>query len=152
MKSATNGSKPASLSHIKETCLYIQDTARTRAFYEGLLGLVCVSEAPGRFVFFCAGQDMLLCFVPEFSAQNPILPSHGANGPQHIAFESPDYEDWKAYLENRGILIEHEAEWKGGRRSFYFRDPDGHSIEIAEPGIWGESPKNPSAYRNRLSL
>ncbi|MCS6896219.1 MAG: VOC family protein [Bacteroidia bacterium] len=134
----TNSSKPASLSHIKETCLYIQNTQRTRAFYEGILGLPCIAELPERFVFFRVGADMLLCFIPEFSANNPILPTHWATGPQHLAFETPDYQNWKAYLQQQGVAIEHEAVWQTGRRSFYFRDPDGHSIEIVEPGIWGD--------------
>lgn len=131
-------SKPASLSHIKETCLYITDTRRTRAFYEGILGLTCIAEEPGCFAFFRVGKDMLLCFVADYTRQNPTLPVHGAKGIQHIAFETDDYDTWKAYLEREGIVIEHEAIWRGGRRSCYFRDPDGHSIEVVEPGIWGD--------------
>lgn len=132
-------SRPASLSHIKESCLYIQSTQRTRAFYEGILGLPCIAEIPEKLAFFRVGVDMLLCFVPDFSASHPTLPSHWAKGPQHLAFEAPDYESWKSYLESHGIPIEHEAVWQNGRRSFYFRDPDGHSIEIVEPGIWEAS-------------
>jgi len=144
MTSATPSSWPPSLSHIKETCLYIRDTARTRAFYEGVLGLRCIAEEPGKYVFLQAGPDMLLCFVPAFSLQNPTLPGHGGSGVQHIAFEAPSsevYQAWKERLEAKGIQIEHEAVWRLGRRSFYFRDPDGHSIEITEPGIWPEPPK-----------
>ncbi|MCX8111768.1 MAG: VOC family protein [Bacteroidia bacterium] len=132
----TSSSKPASLSHIKETCLYVQDTQRTRHFYEKKLGLTCVAEKPGCFVFFQVGPDMLLCFVASFSARNSELPPHWAQGAQHIAFECSDYEGWKAYVQAQGIPIEREATWRHGRRSFYFRDPDGHSIEVVEPGIW----------------
>lgn len=135
----TLSSKPASLSHIKETCLYIQDTARTRAFYEGLLGIPCIAEVPEQFVFFRLHSDMLLCFIPHFTQNNPILPAHGATGVQHIAFEaasSEAYEHWKNFLLSQGIVIEHEATWGAGKRSFYFRDPDGHSVEITEPDIW----------------
>lgn len=136
---AMSSSKPASLSHIKETCIYIQDTARTRAFYEGILGLTCIAESPGQFVFFRVGRDMLLCFVPDYSGRNATLPAHQAQGAQHLAFEAPsDYEGWKIYLISCGIAIEKEAVWRAGRRSFYFRDPDGHSVEIVEPGIWGD--------------
>ncbi|MEN2992964.1 MAG: VOC family protein [Bacteroidia bacterium] len=141
MKADTPNWSPPSLSHIKESCLYIQDTARTRAFYEGLLGLTCIAEVPGQFAFFRLGPTMLLCFVREFSERNPTLPAHGAYGVQHIAFEAPSteaYEQWKAYLSAYSLPIEHEATWRLGRRSFYFRDPDGHSIEITEPGIWPE--------------
>lgn len=135
-----------SLSHIKETCLYIQDTARTRAFYEGVLGLPCLVEEPGKFVFFQLGPDMLLAFVRSYAQANPTLPAHGAEGVQHLAFEAPStqmYEAWKRYLIQRGVDLEHEAVWQKNRRSVYFRDPDGHSIEITEPGIWPDSPAMP---------
>ncbi len=133
-------SSPPSLSHVKETCLYISDTAKTRAFYEGTLRLPCITEVPRQLVFFKVGEDRLLCFVPEFSRSNPTLPAHYARGPQHIAFEAPSseaYDAWRAHIEAAGIPIEHETTWPTGRRSFYFRDPDGHSLEILEPGVWG---------------
>ncbi|MCX7606997.1 MAG: VOC family protein [Bacteroidia bacterium] len=139
MKPDTHSSSRPSLSHIKETCLYVRDTSRTRAFYEGVLGLRCITEIPGRLVFFQVGVDMLLCFLRSFSEINPQLPPHGAEGSQHLAFEAPSsevYEAWKQYLLQKGITIEHEATWNTGKRSFYFRDPDEHSIEITEPGIW----------------
>lgn len=132
-------SLPPSLSHIKETCLYIRDTAETRAFYEGKLRLACIAEVPSQFVFFAVGADRLLCFVSEFSRNNPTLPAHHAEGPQHIAFEAPTpeaYEAWRTHLAAAGIAIEHETTWPTGRRSFYFRDPNGHSLEIVEPGVW----------------
>ncbi len=132
-----------SLSHIKETCLYIQDTARTRAFYEGVLGFPCLAEEPGKFVFFQVGPDMLLAFVRSYTQANPTLPAHGAEGVQHVAFEAPSkqaYEAWKRHLLEQGIALEHEATWRQGRRSVYFRDPDGHSLEITEPGIWPDPP------------
>ena len=35
-----------------------------------------------------------------------------------------------------GIEITHEQEWQGGRRSFYFKDPAGNLLEIADGDIW----------------
>lgn len=139
MKAAMPRSSRPSLSTLKEVCLYIQDTAQTRRFYEGLLGLPCLTERPGEYAFFHAGPVMLLCFVREYALANLTLPAHGAKGPQHIAFEASsaqDYEQWKAYLPTKGLRIDREVTWPSGRRSFYFWDPDGHSIEILEPGIW----------------
>jgi catechol 2,3-dioxygenase-like lactoylglutathione lyase family enzyme len=26
--------------------------------------------------------------------------------------------------------------WRRGGTSLYFRDPDGHSVEVATPGLW----------------
>jgi catechol 2,3-dioxygenase-like lactoylglutathione lyase family enzyme len=139
----TSPSSP-DLSTLKEVALYIQDTRRTRAFYEGNLGLPVLVEVPGAYVFFHAGPVMLLAFVREYALANQQLPPHGATGIQHIAFEAPTreaYETWKALLPQKGIPIDREVTWPNNRRSFYFSDPDGHSLEILEPGIWPPLPK-----------
>lgn len=47
---------------IKETCLYVADTERTRTFYADRLGLECFNHKPGLLVFFRAGSSVLLCF------------------------------------------------------------------------------------------
>jgi len=146
MSPDTPSSSPASLSLsiLKEVALYIQDTARSRAFYEGVLGLPVLVEIPGAYVFFHAGPVMLLAFVREYALSNQQLPPHGATGTQHIAFEAPSteaYEKWKAFLLQRGTPIDREVTWPNQRRSFYFTDPDGHSLEILEPGVWPAPPE-----------
>ena len=32
--------------------------------------------------------------------------------------------------------IESEVNWDRGGTSIYFRDPEGHSVELATPGVW----------------
>ena len=132
---------PASpdLTTLKEVALYIDNTRITREFYEDLLGLPVLTEVPGSYVFFHAGPVMLLAFVRNYALSNLHLPPHGASGVQHIAFEASSqeaYEDWKAFLSQKGIVIDKEVVWPNDRRSFYFSDPDGHSLEILEPGVW----------------
>ncbi len=122
---------------IKETCLYVKDLQRTRAFYEGILDFEVIAEVQGRHVFFRVGKDVLLCFIAESTKKEEKLPWHGAQGSMHVAFEvaSEDYEALKARLKERGVKILQEVQWRKGR-SFYFRDPDGHLLEIVEPQIW----------------
>ena len=48
-----------------------------------------------------------------------------------------DYEPWKRYLERRGVDILREVRWPRGL-SFYFHDPDGNLLEIANADIWPE--------------
>jgi catechol 2,3-dioxygenase-like lactoylglutathione lyase family enzyme len=48
-----------------------------------------------------------------------------------------DYEPWKRYLERRGVEILREVRWPRGL-SFYFHDPDGNLLEIANADIWPE--------------
>ncbi|MFW5658917.1 MAG: hypothetical protein ACOCZ8_02930, partial [Bacteroidota bacterium] len=66
------------------------------------------------------------------------VPRHYGGGEQHCCFEVPldEYTEWKERLMVAGVQVEHEQEWSTGRNSFYFRDPENNSLEIAEPGIW----------------
>ncbi|RMG55718.1 MAG: glyoxalase [Bacteroidetes bacterium] len=127
-------------SQIKETCLYVQDLDRTEAFYHHQLGLPLISKVPGRHVFFRAGSSVLLCFLPEVTRQEEVLPPHYAAGKQHLAFECAPgaYEEWQQLLIEQGIPIIHEARWGDHYRSCYFHDPDGHVLEVVEPGMWGK--------------
>jgi len=127
-------------SQIKETCLYVKDLDATAAFYQGGLGLPVIGRVEGRHIFFRAGSSVLLCFIAAATRQETNLPPHYATGRQHIAFEClpGEYEAWKHKLRQAHIDIIHEASWNKGRfRSCYFHDPDGHVLEIVEPGMWG---------------
>lgn len=123
---------------IKETCLYVQDLARTKAFYHDKLGLEVIGEVANRHIFFRAGTSVLLCFVPEASAKSAVLPPHFGHGNLHLAFETTpeDYAARKAEIEQLGISIELEYDWGRGFRSFYFRDPDNHVLEVVMTGMW----------------
>ena len=123
---------------IKETCLYVSDLAQTKDFYADKLGLELYSWVKGRHVFFKAGESMLLCFNPEVTRNDQRLPPHFAEGKMHLAFEcSPaEYDAWRAKVATAGIPITHEQVWSKEKRSFYFDDPDGHVLEIAEETIW----------------
>jgi catechol 2,3-dioxygenase-like lactoylglutathione lyase family enzyme len=39
-------------------------------------------------------------------------------------------------LKSRGIAIEEVKQWERGGKSLYFRDPDGHLLELVTPGCW----------------
>lgn len=124
---------------IKETSLYVFSLDNSKRFYNGLLGLDIISEAPGRHIFFKAGTSILLCFMAEATKNDNNLPPHGGEGKIHIAFEvsKENYLKTRKELCNKGIVIEHEQEWPGGFQSFYFRDPDGHLLEVVKTGMWG---------------
>lgn len=126
------------ITKIKETCLYVQDTIRSKEFYHSILGLPVISDAPDRHVFFRAGEDVLLCFNPQDSKRKTSIPPHFGAGELHFAFEcsQEDYSLWKEKLCKAGVEIEDEIDWGNGRLSFYFRDPDNHCVEIVMPGIW----------------
>ena len=67
----------------------------------------------------------------------PTLPPHGASGSVHTCFVVADevYARWKAWLASRDVEIIQEVAWSRGF-SFYFHDPDGNLLEIANADIW----------------
>ena len=43
---------------------------------------------------------------------------------------------WEARLGEFDVAIEGRTNWPRGGISIYFRDPDGHLLELATPGLW----------------
>jgi hypothetical protein len=40
-----------------------------------------------------------------------------------------------------GVVLETRLDWPKGASSLYFRDPDGHSLELGTSGLWENDPK-----------
>ena len=125
------------LTGILETVLYVADVDRAERFYRDVMGLTQIGKEPGRHVFFRVGSGVLLLFRAQTTRQAGNLPPHGADGEIHVCFTtSPaEYEVWKRRIQKHGIAILQETEWAQGR-SFYFRDPDGNLLELANADIW----------------
>lgn len=127
------------LGGIHEAALYVDDLDAAERFWS-MLGLEVVIRKPDRHVFFRAGRDTLLVFDARAARQPGQVPSHGADGPGHVAFDVDDdaaLDRWRDHLEDAGVSIEHEQRWPSGGRSLYFRDPAGNSIELITRGTWG---------------
>jgi catechol 2,3-dioxygenase-like lactoylglutathione lyase family enzyme len=67
-----------------------------------------------------------------------IIPGHDGGGRLHVAFAvaAADLPAWREHLAAHGVAVESTVTWPRGGQSQYFRDPDGHLIELATPGIW----------------
>ncbi len=135
--------RPPPLSGIIETILYVDDLPRAVAFYRDLLGLEPMTGDPARFQSFRVGAQVLLLFKRGGTLQptvvpGGVIPPHDGRGPHHIglAVAPETYDGWRARLREAGVAIESEARWERGGRSLYFRDPDGHLLELITPGIW----------------
>jgi len=128
---------------ILETALYVADLQISRAFYQGLMGFDCFMHDERMCALGVPGGGVLLLFRRHGSAQPSrtpfgVIPQHDGLGVQHLAFaiRGEDLESWEAHLLAQDIAVESRITWPRGGTSLYFRDPDGHSLEVATPGLW----------------
>ncbi|CAN5511396.1 VOC family protein [soil metagenome] len=131
------------LSGVLETVLYFGDQDAAELFYADVLGMRLIAKQPGRSLFFRAGRSVFLLFDPSAAQKGGQLPPHGATGSGHVCFvvEPASYERWKGRLKAHGVEILQEVEWPGRQggqssQSFYFRDPHGNLLEIADGDLW----------------
>ena len=132
-----------SLLGVLETVLYVEAFERACPFYEQVLGLNSIYRDPRLCAYDVGRRGVLLLFLRGRSMQTVQLPGgtippHDGQGPAHIAFSiaADELSAWEARLRQAGIAIEAEARWPRGGSSIYFRDPDGHLLELATPGLW----------------
>jgi catechol 2,3-dioxygenase-like lactoylglutathione lyase family enzyme len=140
-----------SISRLLETALYVDDVERACDFYRRVLGLgpvlrtaVETSIKERSFVpLDMPGGQVLLLFKKGTAAKTATLPGgtippHDGEGRLHLAFAVPAtaLDAWRERLAAHGVAIEGEMTWPRGGTSLYFRDPDGHLVELATPGLW----------------
>lgn len=132
------------LTGVIETALYVDDIARASTFYENVLGLQQIGgDADRLHAYSVADRSVLLLFKRGATAQDiqtPIgmIPGHDGSGQNHFALAIPATElaAWEKHLEQHGVGIESRVHWPLGGTSIYFRDPDGHLVELATSGMW----------------
>ena len=121
-----------------ETVLYSSDLPAMERFYHEVMGLELISRSELVISFRLEGS-VLLIFDPLMSRpEGREVPSHGTTGEGHIAFATREDEvdGWLHRLAEANVEIEAIVNWKQGGRSIYFRDPEGNSLECAEPKLW----------------
>ena len=137
------------IERLLETALYVENVERSARFYGDVFGLQPVGEAvsdAGDRVLHpleLPGGQVLLLFRKGSCKKTAVMqggtiPPHDGSGRLHLAFavNAADLQGWRDRLQSLGIPIEGETIWPRGGTSIYFRDPDGHLVELATPGIW----------------
>ncbi len=136
------------LNGLVETALFMEDLPRSCYFYEQVLGLSKVKASNTGCVFRVGNQryvliiDRTAAHTRNKTAGGDVLPpcaspQHDGRGPGHIAFGilQDAVDSWRARLAKHDVDLS-EIRWESGACSLYFRDPDGHMIELATRGIW----------------
>jgi catechol 2,3-dioxygenase-like lactoylglutathione lyase family enzyme len=130
-------------SGVTESVLYVEDLARAIDFYTALLGAQLVRRQMHFAALKLNDSQVLLLFVRGSSTtpthtEGGTIPPHDGSGPHHICFGmgAAEVAAWEEKLSSLGVPIESRVHWSSGAISLYFRDPDGHAVELATPGIW----------------
>ena len=130
---------PPPTNGILETSLYVESPPRAVEFYERVFGFRLidmprdeVTESSRLCPMRAGDRDVLLLFKQGGTEDTD------ATGAIHIAFAiaRDDLKAWENWLAEQGIDIESRRTWTHGGESLYFRDPDGHLLEVATPGVW----------------
>ncbi|MGZ8413462.1 MAG: VOC family protein [Gemmatirosa sp.] len=132
------------LTGVLETALYVADLDRAVAFYTRLLGArVLLAEEDRLRALDVAGRQVLLLFRTGASDRaNPVpggvVPPHDAHGRMHVCFAIPAdaLDAWEAHLAAMPVVVESRVHAERGATCLYLRDPDGHLVELATPGLW----------------
>jgi catechol 2,3-dioxygenase-like lactoylglutathione lyase family enzyme len=127
------------LTGLHHITLISGDLERSIAFYRDVLGLGIVRDQPSdddpgtRHVWFGAvdGTPGRLLSIMEYPQLPPGVVGTGSTQHFALAVETADELDaWRGYLTEQGVECS-EVFDRGGFRSLYLRDPDGHVVEIA---------------------
>jgi len=114
--------------------IFVEDMARSRAFYVDLLGLpVCMDHG-----LHLTLADNSLSLWQRESAESVIYgqaQAAGTNRPRfELYFEAEDLDRFASTLEKQGIpFLNPLAEMPWGQMALRVLDPDGHIVEVAEP-------------------
>ena len=124
---------------ILETSLYVKSVPESVAFYKRIFGFELLQPSQEQLAEFTrlaalgAGDRHILLLFRRGGTRDT-----DARGRIHVAFgiSRESLNEWENWLQFQQIVIEQHVVWEYGGESLYFRDPDGHLLEVASPGIW----------------
>ena len=131
-------SNPPHVNGVLETSLYVESAARSAEFYRRVFGFgplepeMPLNDDTRLYPMRAGDRSVLLLFKKGATLDTD------AAGAMHIAFgiARSELSRWEDWLKQQGISIEQRKTWKYGGQALYFRDPDGHLLEVVTPGVW----------------
>ena len=131
------------VGRVLETSLYVDEVRRSMDFYERLFGFQRL-VADDRFAALNVRDCQVLLLFRKHGTTEPltipggVIPPHDGEGTTHLAFtiDAAQEDEWTRALAAAGVAIESRVTWPRGGFSLYFRDPDGHLLELVSPGCW----------------
>ena len=122
------------ITGILHTTFLTSDLSRSRAFYEGVLGLRPNSNRPtmsydGVWYDVATNQQIHLLLLPDPEA-GLQRPAHGGRD-RHVALAVSEFAKLIARLDQAGIAYTLS---QSGRHALFCRDPDGNALEFIGNG------------------
>jgi len=131
------------IGSVLETSLYVDQLPRSIDFYQRVFGFAQLVSDDRFCALNVSSKQVLLLFVKHGTTEpitipGGVIPPHDGDGQTHLAFtiSKDDETAWTEHLKAAGIAIESRVAWPRGGFSLYFRDPDGHLLELVSPGCW----------------
>jgi catechol 2,3-dioxygenase-like lactoylglutathione lyase family enzyme len=135
------------VNRILETSLYVEDLDRSAGFYAQVFGFEVMLRDDRMCAMAVPDRQVLLLFrkgASRMPSRTPVgcIPPHDAQGRQHLCWSigHAALDAWQEHFEAMGVVLERRLDWPTGGSSLYFRDPDGHSLELGTPGLWRNDP------------
>jgi len=120
-----------SITGVSHIGLRTDNLDASRKFYTGMLGFseaFSLEDPPGKLLltYFKVNDHQFIEVFPELKDSNEDRLSH-------IAFETTDAEQLRAYMASRGVEVPAKLDpMLDGNRGFEAKDPDGHTVEFVQ--------------------
>ncbi len=134
----------SNLLGVLETSLYVEGFERACPFYEQVLGLNSIYRDQRLCAYDVGSRGVLLLFLRGRSFETVQLPGgtippHDGSGPVHIAFSvsrPARSRTGRSGSRQRTSPSKAAPDGRVVAKAPIFRDPDGHLLELATPGLW----------------
>ncbi|QFY44089.1 glyoxalase [Candidatus Methylospira mobilis] len=124
----------AKVTRMHHSSVLVDDLARSRFFYEELLGLIVCPHRPQLKydgIWYDLGEQQIHLLVLPSPETGLERPEHGGRD-RHVALLVDDLDGMAARLTENGVSFTRSH---SGRKALFCRDPDGNAIELIDQSI-----------------